>query len=41
MALIKKNITFYFSLHHMLSKYKEEMKSNKIYFIEQNEISDC
>ena len=25
----------------MLSKYKEGMKSNKIYFIEQNEISDC
>lgn len=41
MALKKKNITFYFSLHHMLSKYKEGMKSNKIYFIEQNEISDC
>jgi CDP-glycerol glycerophosphotransferase (TagB/SpsB family) len=41
-ALNENNITLYFTLHHMLSKYKDEIKSNKSYkFIEQNQIFDC
>lgn len=38
----KYNITLYFSIHHMLKKYKTNIKVNKyIKYINQNQISDC
>ena len=41
-ALNKKNITLYFTLHHKLSIYKNKIKLNKyIQYIEENEISIC
>ena len=41
-VLNENNITLYFTLHHMLRKYKDEIKPNKFYkLIEQNQIFDC
>lgn len=39
---IKKNITLYFCLHHMIEKYKTLFKLNKfIKYINQEQIIDC
>ena len=40
--LKKKKILLYFSLHHQLKQYNNKFKKNKyIYFIDENQISEC